>query len=210
MRTSLWPGMLKTLMANESRQQRACVCSKSATLFRATGVDSSDRGRSVGRLAAGELGHGSRDVDFFDLKADVEALLALRAASRGFRLTPRTSGASSGAVRHVWRGDRARMAGRLHPEHGARMDLTYPVFLFELERQQHWQASSPNIGNSSYPAIRRDIAVIVDEGWLPTPCLRTVRESGGDLLKGTDVFLSITGDRLIKEEKHCLRFEIAG
>ena len=120
------------------------------------------------RHFAEQWGTETQRVDFFDVKADVEALLSLtRRLERHFVLrrrdirhfipvSPRKSGAVIAALDGL---------GALHPEHAARMDLTYPVFLFEIETAAALAVELPEYREiSKYPAIRRDIAVIVDEG----------------------------------------------
>ena len=70
--------------------------------------------------------------------------------------------------------------GALDPRHVQQLDLTYPAILFELDTQQGLAAHVPVFREiSKFPAIRRDIAVIVDEA-LPVDALRTVvRSSAG-------------------------------
>ena len=139
MRLSLWPGLLQALGSNQRRQQQR------ARLFeigrRYAGADGAETEVVAGVIAGSALpeqwGIDATKVDFFDVKADVEALLALTGASARFRFV-----AESNAVLHpgqsarIWRGDRPiGWLGALHPEHSRRLDLTYPVFVFEVETQ---------------------------------------------------------------------------
>jgi len=82
------------------------------------------------------------------------------------------------------------------------MDLTYPVFVFELDTQSALSAELPEYREiSKYPAIRRDIAVIVDEGTAADPLMASVRESGGALLKGVSVLSVYQGRQIEKGKK---------
>ena len=92
--------------------------------------------------------------------------------------------------------------GAVHPEHSRRLDLTYPVFVFELETVAGLAAVVPEFEEiSRYPAIRRDIASIVDEG-LPVEAVRAVVEkSAGTLLKRLTVLSVYQGQQLQKGKK---------
>ena len=149
---------------------RAFVCSKSAVATPATRRgDRSDRGRrDRARRCRSNGASRRRSVDFFDVKADVEALLALHRAPRtNFASSPkrirrcipdsrRESGAAS-----------APSAGlaRFIPSTQRRLDLTYPVVRVRAgDRRRASRRDIPEFREiSRYPAIRRDIAVIVDE-----------------------------------------------
>src|SRR6201999_2620392 len=101
-----------------------------------------------------------------DVKADVEALLGLTGAAAQFRFEPEPHPAlHPGQSARIWRGDRAvGWLGALHPEHSRRLDLPYPVFVFEIETQSGLRRDIPVFTEiSRSPSIRRDIAVIVDE-----------------------------------------------
>jgi phenylalanyl-tRNA synthetase beta chain len=92
--------------------------------------------------------------------------------------------------------------GALHPEHASRMDLTYPVFIFEFDTAAAFAVELPEYREiSKYPAIRRDIAVIVDEDIAADPLLSAVRESGGALLKGVSVLSVYQGRQIEKGKK---------
>jgi phenylalanyl-tRNA synthetase beta chain len=82
------------------------------------------------------------------------------------------------------------------------MDLTYPVFVFELDTNMAFASVLPESREiSKYPAIRRDIAVIVDEGVGAEPLQDTVRESGGALLKAISVLSVYQGRQIEKGKK---------
>ena len=109
-----------------------------------------------------------------------------------------------GQSARIWRGDRSvGWLGALHPEHSRRLDLTYPVFVFEIETAA--RACSRDIPVfaeiSKYPAIRRDIAVIVDEGLAVQRLLDTVREAAGTLLQGLTVLSVYRGQQFEKGKK---------
>ena len=84
MRTTMWAGLLSALKHNVNRQQTRVrlfetgLCFKPAT--ENAGVDAIDQVPMFAGVVCGDINHeqwaqSSRKVDFFDIKADVEALL---------------------------------------------------------------------------------------------------------------------------------------
>jgi phenylalanyl-tRNA synthetase beta chain len=206
MRVSLWPGLLQALGSNQRRQQLR------ARLFeigrRYAGTDGAETevvaGVVTGSALPEQWGVEPAKIDFFDVKADVAALLDLTGAAAQFRFVPEQHPAlHPGQSARIWRGDRAvGWLGALHPEHSRRLDLTYPVFVFEIETQSGLSRDIPVfVEISKYPAIRRDIAVIVDEGLAVQRLLDTVREGAGSLLQGLTVLSVYRGRQFEKDKK---------
>ena len=74
--------------------------------------------------------------------------------------------------------------------------------MFEIETSAALAARLPEYREiSKYPAIRRDIAVIVDEAVVAAPLLATVRDSAGELLKGISVLSVYHGKQIEKGKK---------
>jgi phenylalanyl-tRNA synthetase beta chain len=161
-------------------------------------------GVATGSALAEQWGGETSRLDFFDIKSDVEALLALSgdAAHFSFKADSHPS-LHPGQSAQIYRGDKAiGWIGALHPEHAARMDLTYPVFVFELETSAALSARLPEYREiSKYPAIRRDIAVIVDEDIAAEPLIHAIRESAGTLLTGVFVLSVYQGKQIEKGKK---------
>ena len=88
MRASLWPGMLKVAADNVARQQdRVRIFERGKTYHGAVGkpVEVLRLGGLVlGARHREQWGDKTRSVDFFDLKGDVEAVLAMSGQSDGF------------------------------------------------------------------------------------------------------------------------------
>lgn len=206
MRLSLWPGLLQALGSNQRRQQQR------ARLFeigrRYAGADGAETEVVAGVVAGSALpeqwGIEATKIDFFDVKADVEALLALTGMSAQFRfVAERHAALHPGQSARIWRGDRAiGWLGALHPEHSRRLDLTYPVFVFEVETQSGLSRDIAVFAEiSRYPAIRRDIAVIVDEALPAQTLLDTVRDAAGALMQDLTVLSVYRGRQFEKGKK---------
>jgi phenylalanyl-tRNA synthetase beta chain len=179
----------------------------------------------------------NRKADFFDIKADVEAVLALTddagafafqsgslpalhpgQTARVFRKTAALESANvpdNAATSYIPVGwpanvpDNAATSyipvgwlGAIHPEVAKKMDLTYPVYVFELELQTALAARLPQLAEiSRFPAIRRDLAVIVDEAVQFEQLAVAVRTSAGQLLNDLSVLSVYRGEQLDKGKK---------
>ncbi len=137
-----------------------------------------------------QWGSVSTSVDFFDMKGDVEALLATAGETVRFEFVAGTiSCLHPGRTAQIVRGDRAvGWLGELHPGLVRALDLTYAPVLFELEYGA-LAAEKPQFREvSRFPHVRRDLAIVIDES---TP-LSAVRErvtlSASSLLRDLLVF----------------------
>lgn len=204
MRVSLWPSLLQVLGSNQRRQQPRVRLFEIGRRYSASSETEVIAGVATGAVLPEQWGAESRKVDFFDVKADVEALIALTGVPDEFRFVAEPNQAlHPGQSARIYRGDHAvGWIGAVHPEHLRRLDLTYPVFVFELETVAGLAAVVPQFQEiSRYPAIRRDIASIVDEA-LPVEAVRAVVEkSAGSLLKRLTVLSVYQGQQLQKGKK---------
>jgi phenylalanyl-tRNA synthetase beta chain len=192
MRASLWPGLLQALGSNQRRQQQRVRLFEVGRRY--NGTDGAETEVVAGVVAGSALpeqwGAETTKVDFFDVKADVAALLDLTGEAAQFRFVPeRHPALHPGQSARILRGERCvGWLGALHPEHSRRLDLTYPVFVFEVETQAGLTRDIAVFAEiSKYPAIGRDIAVIVDEGLAVQRLVDTVREAAGALLQALTV-----------------------
>jgi phenylalanyl-tRNA synthetase beta chain len=166
MRTSLFPGLIDALIANVSRQQdRIRLFETGRCFLPGDPLEQPERVGAVlwGRRDQESWNSGEDPVDFFDLKGDVERLLAW-SGLKGVRFD-----AAADPVLHpgqsavVLTGSQTvGRLGRLHPEIERRLDIGGEVFLMELEaaeilkrvRRRHGQVSR-------FPSVRRDLAIVV-------------------------------------------------
>ena len=165
MRTTLLGGLLETLRTNLNRKLERVRIFEAGRCFVRDGERYAQPLR-IGGVAFGsalpeQWGVPKRDVDFFDVKGDVEALV--------WPLTIRTEAAVHPAL-HPGRSARVFVAGKeagwigeLHPRLMRELDLAGPVpVVFELEQDPLTERSLPAAkAISRLPAARRDIAVIV-------------------------------------------------
>ncbi len=198
MRTSLWPGLVQAVMHNLNRQQRR------ARLFETGRKYLRKEGRIVeqpvvagavtGLVSPEQWGMENREVDYFDLKGDVEALLALGgSAAQGVRFS------ATGLHPALHPGQAARLLledgatvgwlGVLHPRVSKALKLDQNILVFEVSSNIIGGERVPVFHElSKFPAIRRDLAIIVDED-VPAASIRAcIEETAGETLQQLQLF----------------------
>jgi phenylalanyl-tRNA synthetase beta chain len=195
MRVSLWPGLLKAALENLSRQQDRVRLFERATVFLQSNSAVSEVLR-VGGIATGprapeQWGTPRAPVDFFDLKADVMAVLAL--AGNGSRvewqpLAPSClhPGRSATVIRD---GREIGWLGELHPSLSAELGFTGSCMLFELDITPALDAPLPQLqAVSRFPQVRRDLSITVPLGTPLSAILSRVSVAAGSQLRDLRVF----------------------
>ncbi|HKX53365.1 MAG TPA: phenylalanine--tRNA ligase subunit beta [Nitrosospira sp.] len=164
MRSSLLGGLVSNLQFNLNRKQSRVRLFEIGGCFQKDGQTYSQQeklaGLCYGDVVEEQWGLPARPVDFYDAKADIEALLwpgELRAATvRHPALHPGKSAEIS------VNGRIAGFLGELHPRWQQKLDLVRSVVLFELNVDVLLARTLPKASEiSKYPPIRRDIAVLV-------------------------------------------------
>ncbi len=211
MRPALLPGLVAAVQRNLRKytgQQRGTVrLFEIGTVFN-TGSDGSGSIETQ-RLALAACGRRLPEqwqlddkhsaLDFFTFKGDLEAVLqyadgelSFAPAQRGF-LHP---GQSADILLRT--ADKVTLCigwlGRLHPGLDKQLDLDAPLFVAELELDKVTAGRLPEFHKSSkFPAIRRDLALIVSEDISAQQVLETVRAHAGEHLKTVFLFDVYTG-----------------
>jgi phenylalanyl-tRNA synthetase beta chain len=195
MRTTLWPGMLRTARLNWSRQLARYRLFEAGTVFQADG-DGVAESTCIAGLVTGSRQPVSwegvsPDVDFFDLKADVEGLLSHFREAEAFIMKPESHPAlnPSRTAAIYQQEKRIGWLGELHPALLAGFDLKQTVVLFEIELTSIAEPSLPKFKPfSRFPSSRRDLAVVVDESVTVADLTKHVADVLGDSLRRYEVF----------------------
>jgi phenylalanyl-tRNA synthetase beta chain len=196
MRASLWPGLVSALAFNQRRQQPRVRLFESGRKFVIDGQGTLEEIPVIAGVAAGpalpeQWGSPRSAADFFDVKSDVEALLQGTGGGSGFRFVAAAHPAlHPGQTARILRGDQpVGWIGRLHPEVERELDLTYSALVFELEVEGALRAAIPHFAEvSRFPAVRRDLAVVVDEAVSVQALLDCVHGAAGEVLRESVVF----------------------
>ena len=201
MRTSLWPGLLQTALYNQSRQcSRIRIFESGLRFIKQDNEIKQDLMLAcliTGAHQPEQWGGQSRTVDFFDLKADLEALLSLTGRLEEFNFTASAHPSlHPGQCARVSFGDvSVGWIGMLHPEIENRLGLTAKTYLFEIRLGPELNGKLPSFDElSRFPSIRRDIAVVVDEKIQFDKLRDTISHAAGGILKETRLFDVYTGE----------------
>ena len=195
LRTSLWPGLLGAARHNLSHQRVRLKLFELGPRFAEVsgGVRETAMlaGLAVGSRAPEHWDGSGPAIDYYDVKGDVEALLACTGRGDELRFEPATHpGLRPGRTARIVRGARAvGWLGELHPDLQELLDRKHVGVVFELELDETFAAGVPAFrGYSKFPSIRRDLAVVVDEGTSAATLIETVRAAAGELLQHVVVF----------------------
>ncbi len=197
MRTTIWPGLLQAVRYNLNRQQNRVRLFETGQVF----LQGEAELKQVDRIAGAVCGliydeqwaENSREVDFYDLKADVEALLGTGSdieyrAQAHPALHP---GQSAAVYRN---GEAIGWLGALHPRVMSELDLGNTVYIFELDldvvRQSHLPAFRPL---SKFPEVRRDLAILINENVSAQSIEDCIRDSTSKILQEVRLFDIYTG-----------------
>src|SRR5882672_5079776 len=168
MRSTLAGGLVSSLAYNVSRKQPRVRLFEVGRCFMTAALGDYRQPVRLGGLAYGDARHEQwglkgRPADFYDVKSDVEALVAPLAAE--FRPAEHPA-LHPGKSARILIGDMtAGWIGELHPRWQRKYDLPLPPVLFELDYEAISRRELPKYNETSkFPVVRRDIAPIVDEG----------------------------------------------
>jgi phenylalanyl-tRNA synthetase beta chain len=195
MRSSLWPGMVAAAATNNARQQdRVRLFEASKTFHGRLGAHTEVvriAGLASGPVNPEQWGSESEGVDFFDIKSDVEALLDLASdsAKTRFAATEHPALQPGQAAEIIRNGEVIGVVGKLHPKLAKTCDLKRAVYLFELDAAKTLASSAPKAALiSKFPAIRRDIAVIVNDKVSADELVNAVAASSPELIHDVRIF----------------------
>jgi phenylalanyl-tRNA synthetase beta chain len=157
-----------------------------------------------GAAVSEQWGQVARVADFFDLKGDLEVLLGLAHDGAAWRFVADTHPAlQPGQTARIYRGEQAvGWIGALHPTIAQAIDITGKVFLAELDYEHISTAALTKVQDvSRFPAVRRDLALIIDEQVAAAAVLAQLRESAGPDLLEIGIFDLYQGHNIVKGKK---------
>jgi len=195
MRSSLWPGMLVATASNASRQQERIRLFEIGKSFHGT-LDDHDEvvriaGVCMGSAFPEQWGSKTQAIDFFDIKADVSALLQLTGEmSRTEYVATDHPALQPGQAANIVRdGQLLGVIGKLHPRHSKFLELKRDVFLFELDAVAALESRAPQAQTvSKFPSIRRDIAVVVDDKITSNELIAAVASAAPNVISSVRIF----------------------
>ena len=206
MRPSLLPGLLAALRRNLARQMDRVRLFELGRVFQLVDGAPLESQRIAAVVCGSALpeqwSEKQRSVDFYDLKADVQALLAVSNLTPEFRASTQ-AWAHPGKSADIYL-DGALMGhlGALHPLQQKQLDVDAEVYLFELDLAALQQRQLPRAqAISKYPAVRRDLALIVPEATEWGALEQAIKRVLGARLKNLLIFDQYRGKGLEPETK---------
>ena len=170
MRGSLWTGMLQAAAGNLARQQERVRLFEIGRSYHGTVADPQEvlrvAGVALGSQFPEQWSISSQNVDFFDVKGDIEALLAVTGdtAAFSFQAVEHPALQQGQAATVLRNGQQVGVIGKLHPATAKQFNIKKDTFVFELNADAVFVARLPAAeAVSRYPAIRRDLAIVVRE-----------------------------------------------
>ncbi|MCV4266248.1 phenylalanine--tRNA ligase subunit beta [Pseudomonas capsici] len=195
MRSSLWPGLVRALQHNLNRQQDRVRMFESGLRFVGQLEGLKQEPMLAGVVCGSRLPEGwaqGRDaVDFFDVKADVEAVLGFAGALGEFTFSAGQHPAlHPGQTARIERdGREVGFLGAIHPELAKALGLDRPVFVFELVLAEVATGRLPKFHElSRFPEVRRDLALLADRDVNASAVLDVIRENAGEWLTDLRLF----------------------
>lgn len=198
MRLSMLPGLLIAAKYNLNRQQKRVRLFEIGLTYvpckeAENGVLQQKKlgGVILGTAEAETWTQKPRNVDFFDIKGDVEKLLSLCADSKAFTFV-RTSkdflhpGQGADILRD---GKVVGYVGLLHPSVEKELGFKQNVFVFELDYDMLATRKVPLYeGISKFPSISRDFAFVCDSSMSSFEFLQALSSVAGSLVRDIRIF----------------------
>ncbi|MEP6390367.1 MAG: phenylalanine--tRNA ligase subunit beta [Halioglobus sp.] len=195
MRTSLIPGLISAMTRNTKRQQPRVRLFETGLRF-----VPGDKGlRQVPTLAMVVTGNRvaeswssvSESTDFYDIKGELESLIALTRRSDAFEFrSAQRDGLHPGQTAQVTlKGQAVGFVGALHPTVQAELGVASPVYACEVDLEALLETQLPEFAElSKFPEVRRDLAVVVDKSVLSSDLMSNVRSVAGTYLTDLRLF----------------------
>jgi phenylalanyl-tRNA synthetase beta chain len=199
MRVSLWPGLLRAAVENQRRQQDRVRLFEHGARFSVVngGIREIDSlaGVATGTRLPEQWGLPREvrvPVDFYDVKADLQALFTATGCSDSFVFeapgAPLACLHPGRSARILRQGQEVGWLGELHPSLVKQLDFTDTPVLFELDMDALGVEKPQYNEISRFPQVRRDLAVVVDETVALSALAERVRLSASSLLCELRIF----------------------
>lgn len=161
-------------------------------------------GVAMGKVHPANWSNGGVTADFYVVKGTLESLFAQLGITDVRYVADAIQGLHPG--RGAWvevRGERIGYLGQLHPEVQKQFDLKTTI-VFQLSIDRILDGGIEDIQYRflpRYPAIRRDIALVVDDTVPAGDLLQAIRTHAGEWLESLDIFDLYQGEHIAAGKK---------
>ena len=205
MRTGLAPGLLGVLAHNTKRQNARVRVFEMGMRFLPgdTLQQESMLALAMTGTRSGEgWANGSDKLDFFDLKGEVEQVLAGSGVAVTFERTVRPGFHDGQTAEVLLDGTIVGIMGTVHPLVCNDLDLPANTFVAELELAAVMAARLPAFQDvSRFPEVRRDIAVLLQQDVSAQAVTDVIKAAAGDLLDDLTIFDVYQGKGIDPQQK---------
>ena len=208
MRASLLPGLLSAVAHNQNRQQLDIRLFEVGMVFRnnekAMTLDNIHQHQKIAMVITGRRfperwSHEGHNVDFFDLKGDLQGLIGDRLMFDAAAIPGLQAGQS--AMLSV-AGQTIGFMGLLEPGSTKAFQLKAPVFVAELDLALAQARLVPDVLEiSKYPEVRRDIAILVARNVSAQALRQDIEASAGIGLINLKLFDVYMGEGIDPDKK---------
>ena len=215
MRSSLIGGLVNNLVVNLNRRMERVRVFETGRCFLRDSQGDTVAGflqpKRIAALAAGsaapeQWGVTARRVDFFDIKGDVEALLAPTQVGFERLAHPALHPGRSATV--VVEGRTIGLIGELHPRWVQKYELGGAPVVFELDLDAiQRQALPAHREISRFPAVVRDMALVVDLGLAAESLQETLVKAAPSFVRDVVLFDVYQG-KGVDPDKKSLAFRV--
>lgn len=217
MRTSLSPGLLDVAARNLSRRNTNIAIFEIGNVYLSEEQTLTQLPQEQLRLAALAVGKSERhwlsipvDYDFYFLKGVIEEVGREFGLSFNYKALTEEDLLHPGRSVEVYLGDeKIGFLGELHPLVAKEWDLERAV-VFELEVQPLIEQAGTTVlvgAIPRFPAVQRDLALIVSKETPAAAVMAKIRSLGGELLQEVEIFDVYTG-KPVPEDRKSLAFSL--
>lgn len=211
MRLSLWTGLLDAVLYNQNRQQSRIRLFETGLRFIPDencefGVRQEQMlsGVITGNLYEEHWTLPKKSVDFYDLKGDIESILAILGCAEKVRYEKsQLSALHPGQSAAIYiNDDIIGYFGVLHPEIEKKLSLNSKTLVFEINLAKISNKEVPLAQDiSKYPSNKRDIAIVVSNKIPAAEIISECKRAGGEHLIKVNLFDVYQGDNIKEDEK---------
>jgi phenylalanyl-tRNA synthetase beta chain len=191
MRSSLWSGLLHSVESNQRRGHLNARFFEAGLCF--DGVKDSQQSEKIAGIIIGnrypdQWSETTREVDFFDIKSDVESLLSYTGQRFNFEEDEHSALQKGQTAKILLSNKQVGWVGALSPFVQNKLSLAR-CFLFELDLKSIQDGDIAKYQKlSPYQASSRDIAVVVDQDIITNNIISSIRNVKQDFLIDVGIF----------------------
>jgi phenylalanyl-tRNA synthetase beta chain len=207
MRSTLWCGLIKAALYNLNRQQKRIRLFEAGLRFLNIGGQVNQQkmlsGLILGGLNAEQWGEQHRKVDFFDLKADIQALFSLSGVAVRYEAAAHPALHPGQTAQIVsLDGETIGLLGMLHPRLEKQLGFVTQAYLFELDQDKLLNKAVAKFKPlSKFPSVTRDLALIVAETVSAEDIVNGINGSGETAIQEIAFFDLYRGKGIAENQK---------